>query len=86
MKMDKKISPSSNSTTVSIQQINNLLKSNALKSNNTPSSQNEFKSSSTRRSPSMREVRSSIYLFQFTVVVKFLCSLCRYVNEPKYNI
>lgn len=59
MKVDKtKISPGSvvNSTAViSMQQINNLLKSKNI----SPSSQNEYNSNSSRRSPSIREVNKT---------------------------
>lgn len=57
MKMDKtKISPVAGNTgsVISMQQINNLLKS-SNKSNNLPSSQIDFNSDSAKRSPSMRD-------------------------------
>lgn len=61
MKVDKtKISPSSgvhSTAVISMQQINNLLKSKNI----SPSSQNEYNSNSSRRSPSIREVNEKLY-------------------------
>lgn len=70
MKMDKtKISPSSvisGTSVISMQQINNLLKSSGssggapgsggINKNTSPSSQHDFNLSSSHRSPSLREV------------------------------
>lgn len=70
MKLDKtKISPggtggSNSSATISMQQINNLLKTSK---NNSPSSQNEFNTSSVHRSPSIREVCFSIIFVWFFI-------------------
>lgn len=65
MKLDKtKISPSGtgvigSNSIISMQQINNLLKSS--KNNSSSSSQNEFNSSSVHRSPSIREVKCPFF-------------------------